>query len=267
MQDRYVGDVGDFGKYGLLRWLSRADEHGPALRLGVLWYRVIRGEKPSSGDGGHTEYIFQPSPQERLLRECDPDLFEKMRNLVVSERTVEAVETSAVLPADTLFFSTPLDFDGTPIGKRRSKRQSWCDSGLSRVARADVVFADPDNGLEIATCDRLSLKGPKYTYYDDIYPCWKRGQSLVIYQHISRTYRGCRASAREQITQRRHELRSRLPGADPVAIRFRRRSSRVYFVVAQPRHNSTLRTRAEAFLASSWGLAAPPHFAGLRATN
>ena len=34
MQDRYVGDVGDFGKYGLLRSLCRGDEHGAALRLG-----------------------------------------------------------------------------------------------------------------------------------------------------------------------------------------------------------------------------------------
>ena len=39
MQDRYVGDVGDFGKYGLLRSLCRGDEHGAAFRLGVLWYR------------------------------------------------------------------------------------------------------------------------------------------------------------------------------------------------------------------------------------
>ena len=36
MQDRYVGDVGDYGKYGLLRSLCRGDEHGVALRLGVL---------------------------------------------------------------------------------------------------------------------------------------------------------------------------------------------------------------------------------------
>ena len=31
MQDRYVGDVGDFGKYGLLRSLCRGDEHGAAI--------------------------------------------------------------------------------------------------------------------------------------------------------------------------------------------------------------------------------------------
>lgn len=262
MQDGYVGDVGDFGKYGLLRWLCRADEHGPALRLGVLWYRVIRGEKAMSGDGSHTEYLFRPSLKERLLRECDPDLFEKMRNLVVNERTVEAVETSGVLPDDTLFFNAPLDFEGTPVGERHSKRQAWCNAGLARVTGADLVFADPDTGLEVPTYDRLSLKGPKYTYYDDIAPCWKRGQSLVVYQHMSRTNGG-----QEQIAQRCGELRRRLPGADPIALWFRRRSSRVYFVVAQPRHTSVLRARAEAFLASPWGLATPPHFEGLGATN
>ena len=33
MQDRYAGDIGDYGKYGLLRWLCRADGRGaPFLR-------------------------------------------------------------------------------------------------------------------------------------------------------------------------------------------------------------------------------------------
>ena len=267
MQDGYVGDVGDFGKYGLLRWLCRADRHGGVLRLGVLWYRVDQGKTPGSGDGSHTEYIFQPSQQERLLRECDPDLFEKMRNLVVNERTVEAVEASGVLPADTLFFSMVLDFEGTTPAERRSKRRSWCDSGLARVAKVDVVFADPDNGLEIPTCDRFSLRGPKYAYYNDILPCWQRGQSLIIYQHMSRTYEGRKAPAEEQIAQRCQELRRRLPGANPIALRFRRRSSRVYFVLAQPQHSARLQARVAAFLASSWSHAAPPHFEGVCATT
>jgi hypothetical protein len=33
MQDRYTGDIGDFGKCSLLRNLTRDD-----LRLGVIWY-------------------------------------------------------------------------------------------------------------------------------------------------------------------------------------------------------------------------------------
>ena len=37
MQDRYFGDVGDFGKYGLLRVLCGL-WGGPNFKLGVVWY-------------------------------------------------------------------------------------------------------------------------------------------------------------------------------------------------------------------------------------
>lgn len=40
MQDRYVGDVGDFGKIGMLRQLEEA-----GLRIGVNWYLTIRRGK------------------------------------------------------------------------------------------------------------------------------------------------------------------------------------------------------------------------------
>lgn len=41
MQDRYVGDIGDFGKYGLLRALCAHD-----LSLGVVWYLVPDESRP-----------------------------------------------------------------------------------------------------------------------------------------------------------------------------------------------------------------------------
>ena len=45
MQDRYVGDVGDFGKYGLLRALCGGD-----LTLGVVWYLYPDEEANNDGD-------------------------------------------------------------------------------------------------------------------------------------------------------------------------------------------------------------------------
>ena len=37
MQNRYVSDLGDFGKYGLLRALCRSnDSRSPELSLGVV---------------------------------------------------------------------------------------------------------------------------------------------------------------------------------------------------------------------------------------
>ena len=40
MQNKYVADVGDFGKHGLLRRLSgaTADDQLDPLRLGLVWY-------------------------------------------------------------------------------------------------------------------------------------------------------------------------------------------------------------------------------------
>ena len=40
MQDRYVGDVGDFGKIGMLRQIANA-----GLRVGVNWYLTYKPEE------------------------------------------------------------------------------------------------------------------------------------------------------------------------------------------------------------------------------
>ena len=118
MQNRYVGGVGDFGKYGLLRWICRGDEFGAALRLGVLWYHFDEKDNTSTNDGRHVQYLgSNPSRHERNLRCCDPDLFDKMLDIVMTERSIKAVETKCVLPPDTLFFGERLNFSQTPLGK------------------------------------------------------------------------------------------------------------------------------------------------------
>ena len=254
MQDRYVGDVGDFGKYGLLRSLCGADGYGPALRLGVLWYKF--DGKDTSNDGGHIEYICNPSPAELHLRECDRDLYGKMRRLVVGKRRlVTALEASGALPAATAFFNEGLNFDQTPRVERDEKRRKWFDDGLRKVEQAEVVFTDPDNGIEALDTRQLSRTGPKYVYYDDLHSCWKRGQSLVVYHHIGR-----KGDAETQIASRCKDLRLHVSESEPIAIRFRRRSSRVYFVLPRPEHANRLTARIRAFLASPWGGASPPHF-------
>ena len=254
MQDRYVGDVGDFGKYGLLRSLCGADDYGPGLRLGVLWYKF--DGKDNVNNGGHTEYICNPSPAELHLRECDRDLYEKMRQLVESNRRlVTVLEKSGALPTATAFFNEGLNFDHTPRKEREEKRRKWFDYGLRKVEQAEVVFTDPDNGIEVPGTRQLNRKGPKYVYYDDLRSCWKRGQSLVVYHHLGR-----QGDAETQMASRCTDLRLQVSGADPIAIRFRRRSSRVYFVLPRPEHANRLKSRIRSFLASSWGDASPPHF-------
>ena len=244
MQDRYAGDAGDFGKYGLLRWLCGPDAYGVALRLGVLWYRF---EDATPGDGKYVSYLDPQRAQE--YSKCDPELFQQMHSIVRGQRSIAAVETSGALPLGTAFFGDKLAFGrNEPRPSGALKRRDWLEAGHRAVAHADLVFADPDNGLEVPSVGRLGAKGPKYVYYDDLRACWDRGQSLVVYQHITR-----KGTAEEQIGARHDALREHLEGAEPVTLRWRRFTSRAYFVIPAADHAERLAARYAAFLASPWG--------------
>ena len=66
MQNRYFGDVGDFGKYGLLRKINNK-----GLKLGVNWYLVK--DEGHNDDGKHITYL-----QKSDYALCDLKLFEKL---------------------------------------------------------------------------------------------------------------------------------------------------------------------------------------------
>ena len=244
MQDRYAGDIGDFGKYGLLRALC-----GDDLRLGVLWYAFEGDELEKPGDGKRIDYL---DPPDDSLRECDPDLFERMHAVVQGgHRSIAAVERSGALPDGTSFHGDVLTFKGSERpSERAAKRRKWLASGLEAVKDADLVFVDPDTGLEIPSTHRLLAKGPKYVYYDDLVPYWERGQSLVIYQHATRGAGG----VGWQITRRIEELREHFGSSlDPIVLRWRRTSARTYFILPAPGHAERLTSRVLDFLDTEWG--------------
>ena len=71
MQDRYTGDIGDFGKLGLLRQLSTRSS------IGVNWYLVP--DERHNRDGRHIEYLTKNS-----FQICDPLLFDALARIVGS---------------------------------------------------------------------------------------------------------------------------------------------------------------------------------------
>jgi hypothetical protein len=78
VQDRYTSDVGDFGKYGLLRALCGMHDD-PSLRLGVVWYLVPESH---NDDGKHTRYL---QVDKGGLGYCDRELYDGLRRLVVDD--------------------------------------------------------------------------------------------------------------------------------------------------------------------------------------
>jgi hypothetical protein len=244
MQNRYVGDVGDFGKYGLLRWLL-VDDHGTLqLRLAVLWYLVQ--DETHNNDGGHTSYLSKSST---ALSRCDPVLFSQLQQVVARERAVSAVERSDILPSGTRFHSSRLVYErADTMAVRKLKRQEWFRQAGKCAAGADLVFLDPDNGLQCNSVTRYSRTGVKYAYYSDITSLGTPTTSLLLYHHLSR-----QGTAAEQIVRHADALATSVPNDYRIAaLRFRRGSARVFFVATAPRHQDHVAGRLGAFMRSPW---------------
>ena len=130
---------------------------------------------------------------------------------------------------------------------RQTLRELWFRQALQATADADLVCVDPDNGL--APNEKMFHQdGPKFVYMGDLRTFWNRGQSLVVYQHL-----GMNASAEVQIDDKATLLRGGLPGAEPIPLRYRHGSSRVFFVLPQPTHRERIEERIARMLGGPWG--------------
>lgn len=72
MQNRYTGDIGDFGKMGLLRRIRKAD-----FSIGVNWY--LTPDESHNGDGRHIGYL-----RNEAFRDCDEQLWQVLGDIVDS---------------------------------------------------------------------------------------------------------------------------------------------------------------------------------------
>ncbi|HUT51081.1 MAG TPA: hypothetical protein VM325_17255 [Alphaproteobacteria bacterium] len=184
MQNRYTCDVGDFGKYGLLRRLCGSDgRFSPILSLCVLWYLVP--DEGHNADGKHVAYLGKPDEYQR----CDPELFDRLHQLVSQgKRDVASIELSGLL-GSARYHSEYLEY--TALGDRaarQERRSKWFGAALMAADGADLIFVDPDNGLEgeSAGTQGSSPKGSKFAMFDEVAALYESGASLVIYHHAGR---------------------------------------------------------------------------------
>jgi hypothetical protein len=248
MQHQYVGDVGDFGKYGLLRHLcGMLDEgEGPTLSLGINWYRV-----PDEGGnaGKHIGYLA-PSPRnDPVFAQCDRKLYMALQRIVSDHRCLLAVANHGILPS-AVFYPDPLVVEGRTVDRER-----WADAALRRLSGCEVVFVDPDNGLEPE-----SRAGRKHVFYKELRPYVERGQSLVVYHHLGRSRN---RSHNEQIASVASKISSELGSArEVISLRYRRGTGRAYFIIPNGRE-VLFNQRIRSFLCGPWGqqkVRGRPHF-------
>ena len=225
MRDRFIGDIGDFSKYGLLRALAGVHpQEAPELSLGIVWYRV-----PDAG----IRYLNDPKNK---LRDCDPTLFDELSRLVGSnQRTVAAIEQISIWPTGTKFF-------GLPAIKRASTAESdpWLDEAEKTLTGCDLVFLDPDTGLEKRSRDLIDVE---HCSYRDVGRFWHKGASLVIYQQQAQ-----RKGQVDQMAAVADELEKEVK-TRPWFLHFNRRT---FFVIPSPNHRDAVKTRFLRFV-EDWG--------------
>ena len=252
MQDRYVGDLGDFGKYGLLKALCSCRESvaGPRSSLGVVWYLVP--DEGHNQDGKYVQYLVPSARNQEQFRSCDPVLYDVLGEIVCSgRRSVASIREREVLPAGTRYYDPPLTFDGLSgsvagVQWQRSEfRSAWLEGALEFTAPCELVFMDPDNGFEVRV-GAYEKRGPKYVFFTELMPYLDRGQSLVVYHHMSR-----RGPSTQQISERLTQIKDKL-GRGAFALLYHRGSARAFFVIPVEGQEDDLYSKTEKFLEGPW---------------
>jgi hypothetical protein len=172
MKNQYFGDVNDFRKYGLLRILQRAS----GLAVGVCWFLTI-GD--GAGDGQLQNYLKQPG----RWRHYDPELYDKLQRLLGAEvqRSVSRASEWDLIPGASYF--------DTVLRDHRLARSEYFEAARQVLRNSDLVFVDPDNGIEVPSTKLGAFGSSKYVYWRELQAMYADGQSILVYQHFPRVVR------------------------------------------------------------------------------
>lgn len=169
MKDQYFGDVNDYRKYGLLRALQSTWD-GSLL---VAWMLT-----PDDGgqDGGFRSYLNTPEKWAKY----DPELFAGLADLLrpTARPSVSLIERSALLPR--------VRYHSAVVPDGRIERDAWRDDLHHKALGVNLVFLDPDNGIEVPSKPIGRKHSSKYVTWQEIQALWEAGCSLLIYQHFRR---------------------------------------------------------------------------------
>jgi hypothetical protein len=241
MQNRYVGDVGDYGKYALLRVLCQPEP----INLAVIW--CLFPDESFNNDGRHISYLLDQG-----FAQLDVSLHAALADIVFqSRRNIAAIGDSGCLPASTVFCADPISALDAMQARPRERlryRAEWLEACLHRTRKCELVFFDPDNGLEIASIPKHHPKGGKYIYWDELAQFWRRGNALLVYHHLNRTI-----TAAKQVEALTERFTVEFADAKIIPLVFRRGSARVFWLVHRGDDvGCKLERRAANMLSGGW---------------
>ena len=173
MKNQYFGDINDYKKYGLIRQLSGFGD----IPTAVCWMLTPNDARP---DGHRINYLLEPE----RWRKFDPVVFDHLREQIIErrKRAVSSIENSNILRG-CKFYSEIIQDDA-------SRRTAYLHKFLDFAHDADILFFDPDNGMEVKSIPAGRRNSSKYLYFSEVQKAYSAGHSLLIYQHLPPRPRG-----------------------------------------------------------------------------
>jgi len=185
MQDRYSADIGDFGKFHLLRFLLS----NTSYNLAQIWY--MYPDESHNNDGLYINYFGK-------VKGMDKELEEKFLDISVNNRNVKALEKANLLP-NINYFSEFVNENGKD---NLEYRKQWFSKALEFSKNSDFIAVDPDNGMATKLIKQENLKdiniqnfedfktktkAGKYIFENELDELYKSCKCLIIYHHLNRT--------------------------------------------------------------------------------
>ena len=170
MKHQYFGDVNDYRKFGLLRAFASR------LRVGVCWLLTADDD---GGDGELRTYLSRP----KKWRRYDPELYDALARLLqdgVNRRVCLAAQWD-LIPRAKYFDLTLVDL--------AAARQEYFSGAWRQLDGCELVFLDPDNGIEVPSQPWGRRGSSKYVYWRELKAAFNLGHSVLVYQHYPRAPR------------------------------------------------------------------------------
>jgi len=218
MKNQYFGDINDYRKYGLIRILS----DGGIIRTGICWMLTPDDTRT---DGKFTQYLAKPEEYKKF----DPDLYDFLGQCLRADvRDIKEVINSNKF-SNTVFYDPILEDDAV-------KREQYFSNMFKLFQDVDLIFFDPDNGLEIKSKSLGQKDSSKYLYWSEVIKSFEMGHSILMYQHFIRENRDDFIAS---ILQEIH-----IKTGSKCIISFRT-SNVVFFLVSQEKQNKYFLNKAQ----------------------
>jgi len=219
MQKRRFGSIGDLVKLAFLRHLQEG------RHLAVCWYLTGQGANRPLPEK-HFAYLKRPDE----FRYLAPEIFDTLKSVVkgatLGSGYITAMEASGLLNGAL--------FHHEQVPRRAALRKNWMASLVDSVSEADLIFLDPDNGIQGR---RLT---PRHVALAEIVALRRQDRALVTVQHQSG----------QKLEVRSIAERLRSIGCERLeSVRFRLVSFQFYVIVD---YDSALDARISSF-AKKWG--------------